>query len=86
MTGFRASKLYVSNFSETTGLSCLFLEKVLSYLGLLGCLKVLIKLRHRFVVVMRELYQIVTPPSSYISLTDVLCSENGHNAEFVIGY
>ena len=62
-------------------------DKVLSYLGLLGCLKVLIKLRHRFVVVMRELlYQIVTPPSSYISLTDVLCSENGHNDDFVIGY
>jgi hypothetical protein len=62
-------------------------ERVLSYLGLLGCLKVLIKLRHRFVVVMRELlYQIVTPPSSYISLTDVLCSEIGHDADFVIEY
>jgi len=27
----------VSNFSETTGLPCLFLEWVLSYPGLLGC-------------------------------------------------
>jgi hypothetical protein len=36
---------------------------------------------------MRELlYQIVTPPSSYISLTDVLCSEIGHDADFVIEY
>jgi hypothetical protein len=62
-------------------------EKVLSYLGLLGCLKVLIKLHHRFVVFMRELYQIITPPSSYISLVDVLYFEkNGHNADFVIGY
>jgi hypothetical protein len=62
-------------------------EKVLSYLGLLGCLKVLIKLHHLFVVFMRELYQIVTPPSSYILLTEVLYSENGHNADdFIIGY
>jgi hypothetical protein len=62
-------------------------ETVLSYLGLLGCLKVLIKLHHRFVVVMRELlYQIVKPPSSYISLTDVLCSEIGPDADFVIEY
>jgi hypothetical protein len=61
-------------------------EKVLSYLGLLGCLKVLIKLHHLFVVIMRELYQIVTPPSSYILLTEVLYPENGHYADFIIGY
>lgn len=63
-------------------------EKVLSYLGLLGCLKVLIKLHLLFVVFMRELYQIVTapPPSSYILLAEVLYSENGHNADFIIGY
>jgi hypothetical protein len=36
--------------------------------------------------VMRELYPIMTSLSAYISLTVVMCSENGHNVDSVIGY
>lgn len=85
---FRIPKRYVSNFSEKTSLSWLFVvrERILSYLGLFGCWKVLIKQHYLFVVFMTESYIIVTSlSSSYISLADILYSENAHNAYSSIG-